>query len=231
MKAKTLNGRLLCVSGAAYSIICNGHAPSYAPDNIYDAGAGFVQAPSVVVRGTSQTDACLIGDIDDGVVVAFRGTLPFDIHQVPTLFDWLQNFDAQPIAASEFFPGCVHSGFFSAFTNLRQSLVNELNSRSGKISAAKPLLITGHSKGGALAALLGWHATDSLGIPVKVVTFAAARSGDAAFATAYDAKRIDHVRYEYGNDISTPAAVPRRLYRSSRVHPAHRFTVPELATA
>ena len=64
MKAKTLNGRLLCVSGAAYSIICNGPAPSYAPDNIYDAGAGFVQAPSVVVRGTSQTDACLIGDSD-----------------------------------------------------------------------------------------------------------------------------------------------------------------------
>ncbi len=201
MKAKTLDGRLLCVSGAAYSIICNGPAPRYDPNNVYDAGAGFVRPPSPVVRGENDVDACLVGEIDDGVVVAFRGTLPFDIHQVPTLLDWLQDLDAQPIAAPEFFPGCVHSGFFSAFTNLRQSLVNELNSLAGKISVAKPLLITGHSKGGALAALMGWHAADSLGIPAKVVTFAGARSGDAAFATAYDAKGIVHVRYEYGDDI------------------------------
>ena len=37
--------------------------------------------------------------------------------------------------------------------------------------------------------------------PVKVVTFAAAKPGDAAFRAAYEAAGIDHTRYEYNIDI------------------------------
>jgi hypothetical protein len=71
--------------------------------------------------------------------------------------------------------------------------------RIGKL-ANTPVLVTGHSKGGALAALAAWKLQVGNQMPVKVVTFAAPKTGDVAFATAYIA-RIDHTRYEYDNDI------------------------------
>ncbi len=199
MPSTTLDGRLLCVSGAAYSI--DGDEPTLTldPQNLYHAGAEFVRPPSVLVRGTSEIDACLIGEIPDGVFVAFRGTLPFDIHQVPTLLDWLNDFDAKPVAATELFPGCVHSGFYSALTNLRQGVVDEVQRQQG--GSQKPVLVTGHSKGGALAALMAFHLAAGHSLPVKVITFAAARPGNAEFADAYEARSIDHTRYEYNNDI------------------------------
>lgn len=199
MAAKTIEGRLLSASGAAYSIACDQATLPLDPQNIYHVGAGFVRPPSIIVRGTSDIDACLVGEIPDGIVVAFRGTLPFDFHQVPTLRDWLNDFDSRPVSAPEFFPGCVHSWFFSAFTNLRRVVVDELKRQRG--DTQKPLLITGHSKGGALAALMAFHLAATQGIPVKVITFAAARPGEADFADAYQAQAIDHTRYEYNNDI------------------------------
>src|SRR5262249_57077105 len=77
MPAPTLDGRLLCASGAAYAI--TGDEPTLAPDpdNVYLAGAGFVRPPKVLVGGQREIDACLVGEIADGVVIAFRGTLPF----------------------------------------------------------------------------------------------------------------------------------------------------------
>src|SRR5438874_7107884 len=111
MPAPTLDGRLLCASGAAYAI--TGEEKTLAPDpeNVYLAGAGFVRPPTVLVAGPREIDACLVGEIADGLVVAFRGTLPLDIHKIPTLRDWLSDFQADPIAVADY-PGSVHEGFF-----------------------------------------------------------------------------------------------------------------------
>src|SRR4051812_43127195 len=117
MTALKLDGRLLCASGAAYSISAD--EPTLAPDptNVYMSGAGFIRPPSVIVGGLRDIDGCLVGEIPDGVVVAFRGTLRFDIHQAPTLFDWLSDFDAELISVPGL-PGQVHIGFASALTVL-----------------------------------------------------------------------------------------------------------------
>jgi hypothetical protein len=198
MPAPTLEGRLLCAAGAAYAITADEPTVAPDPENVYLAGAGFVRPPSALVGGPREIDACLVGEIADGVVVAFRGTLPLDIHRAPTLFDWLNDFNADPVKADGF-PGHVHSGFLLALIALAPRLTVELARQRVGPLAAKPLLVTGHSKGGAVAALAAWQ-LQAGGIPVKVVTFAGAKAGDADFRTAYDAK-VDHTRYEYNNDI------------------------------
>src|SRR5262249_29417575 len=105
----------------------------------------------------------------------------------------------EPMSADGF-PGSVHSGFFSALTALLPRVVQAVNQQRVGPAADKPLLITGHSKGGAVAALMAWQMQALAHLPVKVVTFAAAKPGEAVFAAAYNSQ-IDHTRYEYGNDI------------------------------
>lgn len=197
MPAPTLEGRLLCASGASYAI--TGSEPTLAPDpkNVYIAGAGFVRPPTVLRGGPLEVDACLVGEIPDGPVIAFRGTLPLDLHSIPTLRDWLGDFQADPMAVAGF-PGFVHSGFFAALSVVAPAITAELAKMD---LAGRRVLITGHSKGGAVAALAAWSLQAVNGIPVKVVTFAGAKPGDAAFRAAYEAKGIDHERYEYNNDI------------------------------
>jgi Lipase (class 3) len=201
MPAPTLDGRLLCASGAAYAI--TGDMKTLAPDpqDVYIAGAGFVGDPAVFTAGPLAIDGCLVGEIEDGLVLAFRGTLPFNLDDCPTVRDWVGDFQAEPIAVSGF-PGAVHAGFSAAFSALWPSITAELQKRQAAAPANRPLLITGHSKGGAMAALAAWTLKAVAGTPpLKVVTFAAAKPGDADFRTAYTAAGIDHTRYEYNIDI------------------------------
>ena len=200
MPAPTLEGRLLCASGAAYSITDD--QPTLAPDptNMYLEGAGFVRPPSIVNGGFLDINACLIGEIEDGFVVAFRGTLPFNIHQLVSIRDWITDFEAAPIEVDGF-PGVVHEGFFGSLSDLLPGIESVLREQRIGSAADKPLLITGHSKGGAIAGLAAWRFQAIDGIPVKVVTFAAAKPAGAIFREAYSLAGIDHVRYEYNNDI------------------------------
>src|SRR5689334_12335482 len=102
--------------------------------------------------GLEETDACVVGRIVDGIVVAFRGTLPFDIHQIPTLVDWLGDFQADPVSL-EGFPGALHAGFARAFSTLWPLVTAELARQQAAAPAGLPVFVTGHSKGGAIAAL------------------------------------------------------------------------------
>ncbi len=167
---------------------------------MYLEGAGFVRPPSIVNGGFLDINACLIGEIEDGFVVAFRGTLPFNIHQLVSIRDWITDFEAAPIEVDGF-PGVVHEGFFGSLSDLLPGIESVLREQRIGSAADKPLLITGHSKGGAIAGLAAWRFQAIDGIPVKVVTFAAAKPAGAIFREAYSLAGIDHVRYEYNNDI------------------------------
>ncbi len=200
MPAPTLDGRLLCASGAAYAI--TGDAKTLAPDpkDVYINGAGFLQPPAVFSAGPLSIDGCLVGEIPDGLVLAFRGTMPLDFNDPPTVRDWVGDFQADPIAVNGF-PGAVHAGFSGALALLTPSITAELQKQQANAQPGRPLFITGHSKGGAMAALAAWSFHANAFEPVKVVTFAAAKPGDAAFRAAYEAAGINHTRYEYNIDI------------------------------
>jgi hypothetical protein len=198
MAAPTLDGRLLCACNCTYSITSDGLLDPD-PANIYYQGAGFLQPPATFVGGFEAIDACLAGTIPDGVVLAFRGTLPFDIQRHPTLVDWLNDFNANPIAAAGI-PGFVHPGFLGAVNALWDRALAEVTRQQAGAAAGQPLLITGHSKGGAMAPLAAWQYHSATQLPVKVVGFAAAKTGDRTFRDEYN-ETIDHTRYEYADDI------------------------------
>jgi hypothetical protein len=210
--APTLDGRLLCAAVTTYSIANGALDPAAAAP--YFAGAGWNGTPRVIVGGKEQINACLVGEAFDGVVLAFRGTLPPSLHDVASLIDWMHDFDAIPAAMSGL-PGTikVHTGFWNDLMTIWKDVVAAVQSLT---TAGKPLYITGHSKGGALASLSGLNLAGAFLCPKPITvtavhTFASPRTGDTAFATLYGSLVTDAVRWEYQDDI-VPHLPPAPLF-------------------
>ena len=192
--------QLLCACNCAYGVTAAGYAP-VAP---YHADAGFTGDPPVgFAAGAQAIDAVLVGSVAEGTVVAFRGTIPpgdgtFTGLQV--LLDWMQDFEAVLLSVPEA-PGLVHEGFWHSLHALWDPLLAEVKRRG------RPVFVTGHSKGGAMATLAAWRfAAEGLSVP-SVLTFGSPRAGNGDFAAAYDG-RLRQARFEFGDDI-IPHLPPR----------------------
>jgi hypothetical protein len=134
-------------------------------------------------------------------VVAFQGTItrnPIKISEwdAAAALDWMQNFRVELIGTQGLnfhVPGRVHQGFALQLDLIYTKVVAELSA-----GPATPIFVTGHSQGGAIAAI----ATKALvndGLPIEATyTFAAPRSGDVAFASSVT---TEVHRIEYGDDI------------------------------
>lgn len=194
----SLTGRLLCAARQSYQITGDGPVP--AAPNSDQIGYG---TPDGFAVGPARIDACLVGEADDGIIVAFRGTLPPDSpNHGQAVLDWASDLDALLVNDTGGLPGKVHQGFRDALGALWPKVEPAITQRSQN-SPAKPIYVTGHSKGGALAnlAALRLRAQFPASTAIIVGTFAAARPGDAAFAKAYDAAIPQSARYEYADDI------------------------------
>ncbi len=174
-------------------------------------------APPIVVRRVVEfwhrpIDLAMVGRVAEGVVVAFRGSLaPFGrgpLDELDVLLDWMN--DGLSLCRNDpAYGGRVHWGFAESMRRLwtdadGASGVARAIERQLAAGAARRLYFTGHSKGGALAnlaALRAAHVPEWRDVPIHVQTIAAARAGDAAFARAYAAERIDCVRYEAPLDL------------------------------
>jgi hypothetical protein len=200
----TLQAQLLCASNAAYGITGTG---KFAPQEPYYTAIGFVSPPVVLVAGDDDIDACLVGTTPQGVILAFRGTIPPNIHDQQSLLDWLSDLTDEPIVASGI-PGKVHQGFWEGLSALWEPMVDEIKKQMNATGKPLPLYITGHSKGGAMSSLAAYRLKVEEGIvPTGVYTYAAPHPGDTGFAQQYQQTILNHIRYEYGNDI-VPHLVP-----------------------
>jgi Lipase (class 3) len=162
---------------------------------------GAVHTP--IDQGTSHVSVLAI---DNTVLVAFRGTQP----NVP---DWIKNFKVHLVGftlpgIAALVPGQVHDGFLKELQACWPALLACVRPL---ISGNRPLYITGHSQGAAIA-VLATAAFKAAAITVTATyTFAAPRPGDAKFG-AYLADQTIH-RVELGDDIvpHVPPTIPPKL--------------------
>lgn len=164
------------------------------------AAIGFRQPPEAYYADV--INAALVGVTESAVILAFRGTLTINTEDWKafwdSILDWLDDADAEHIPVP-YATGLVHQGFADSLETLWQQLVPSVR----KLAATGlPILVTGHSKGGALATLASlrlWH--DEKIMPAGIYTFGAPRAGDTAFANAYNTAIAPHWRFEITNDI------------------------------
>lgn len=101
--------------------------------------------------------------------------------------EWEKDFEygwADQDGANRTFPGNVHSGFYSIYTQLGEPIREEVaRQRPARITVA------GHSLGGSVAALLGYSlAARYPNVPIDLVTFGTPAVGDAKFMASFNSK-------------------------------------------
>lgn len=207
--AKTIECRMLCASGCAYEIDTKG---VYTPLSPYSEGVGWISgAPlypifggSTPYNGHNDINACLVGvNNDDGIIIAFRGTLPPVPVTVAGLADWYQDIFLSKPESENKIPGKVHHGFWDAI----ETLWTEINEKVTKLQGLYPgrkLYLTGHSKGGPMATIsaarIHFDQPDSLQ-PTAVYTYASPHPGDTDFVANFPLTAIPVTRYENHLDI------------------------------
>lgn len=196
--ALTLVGRLLCAAQQTYEIVSSGVAPPSPPSPAPPPSSlvGWVTDVQAQVSGAYQIDAVMVGETASEIIVAFRGTEPFDSpDKERMILDWLDDLliDQVPAPAG---PGKVHQGFNDAVSDLWDWTLAQVKTHT----SGKPLYVTGHSKGGAMANIAATRFV-AAGLKPYVCTFEAARCGDPDFATGYAQQVLNAVRYEYQDDV------------------------------
>ena len=203
----TLDCRLMCAAGTAYGIAANTGA--FTPIEPHYSAVGFKDKPTVVAGGPDKINAALVGVSDDGIIVAFRGTLSFE-REKASIEDWVQDLMVMPKEV-EGLPGKVHSGFYQAVKSIHDPLITALLELRHD-NPGVPIFVTGHSKGAAVASLFailvqGGHS----GLPTPIVyAFASPKPGDRAFAEGYNAL-IKQTSYENYLDI-VPMLPPSKTF-------------------
>ncbi|MDA8744656.1 lipase family protein [Rubripirellula amarantea] len=149
-----------------------------------------------------------VGENDESFVIAFRGS------QTPSTLDgvkdWLltnaRNFLVIPEGriGTDFAAAGVgarfHRGFMQALDELWIPLYSRVDEAFGR--KERPVWVTGHSLGGALALLCAWRMHQQF-IPIhQVVTFGAPMIGNAAAAEAFAREFPDRIfRYVDAGDL------------------------------
>ncbi len=161
----------------------------------YTPPAGFL--PLLGFRASSGGQPEWFGYVarsDDSVLVVFRGTV--------TQHDW--------VADAEFFQvdypyygGALktHSGFTRTYSTCRDEIMKTVLDQSDTLS----LIVTGHSLGASLATLFAMDADQATSFRKTVMyTFGGPRTGDRAFARAFDKQDRTAVRV-----VNIHDAIPR----------------------
>src|SRR5215472_10246360 len=125
-----LNWILLNACGAAYNVAPN--TCTFKPDQTYCPNVPYAQNPGVACGGNKDIDVVTVGQANfaagqNGIIVACRGTLPPALNDPASVYDWIQNFFAEPTSSARGpfkLPGEVHSVFFDATTAVADQVVS-----------------------------------------------------------------------------------------------------------
>jgi len=144
-------------------------------------------------------------------VLAFRGS--------GSAVDWVSDFIAQQ---STYRPvknvGLTHKGFTDIYMTARTQIIEIIN----QLPPDKPLFITGHSLGGALATLAAIDLTNNTAFTAPIVyTFAAPRVGDPKFASSYNTAVGTHWRFQ--NEFDIVPHLPPLVYQSPKTKQTYYY--------
>ncbi|MEL6440249.1 MAG: lipase family protein [Cyanobacteria bacterium J06621_8] len=197
-----------CAANMAYLAHCA--QAIYKPES--DCKDAIGEIDSEIVQGTNMrfvhsrttgTEGFIAGD-QKKIIIAFRGT--------SEIKDWLT--DAATIQKSfsaVLNIGKVHSGFFRSLNSVWSIIVEHLEELQ---TQDQPIWITGHSLGGALAALA--YATLRLQEPkyelAGAYTFGQPRIGNSTMCEAFDAD-AKHRFFRVVNNNDIVPRVPSKLIR------------------
>ena len=205
MSIFSLNCRLLCACEVAEEVL---PGKPFSPDPRYLNPIGYHNPPIIIKGGVDEIDVATLGTNDDGVILAFRGTLP-PAPNVPAILDWLQDLLAVTVEV-EGLPGRVHMGFYDAIQTIWKPLLAAV---TAQVTSGKVLIITGHSKGAAVATIAAYMLHNAGITAAKVIPFASPNPGDVDFAAGFQ-KIFSQTRYTNYMDIvpflpPTPALAKR----------------------
>lgn len=158
---------------------------------------GFTSLEKFVRGDLTRTTTGVYGLRNDAAILAFAGTDPGILQTVITDAEARRNNND------------IHEGFEEALevaTNDVQAAV-ELAAASGK-----PLFVTGHSLGGALAALAAKYCVSIGTTPCAIYTFGMPRVGGERFAQEYNFSALGAITYRlvHGDNI-VPRVPPSQL--------------------
>ncbi len=149
--------------------------------------------------GTKEIDACYVAETCDSIILAFRGTALGRDKQA--FVDWLNNFLAKPVKVDGI-PGELHKGFSNSVQRLWDAgFPKEVEKR---MATGKPLVVTGYSKGAALAPIAAAFLKERLNLDADrmiIRLFEPPRPGSARFAKYFNKTFRNALRYEYQDDI------------------------------
>ncbi|MFC4810619.1 lipase family protein [Paenibacillus sp. GCM10023250] len=148
---------------------------------------------------------------DRAVILAFRGT------RSPT--DWITDMIAQQVAFKLVGKSCMtHRGFTEVYLSARDAIFKLLD-QTGK---HKPLFVTGHSLGGALATLASADiAVNRKPASLITYTFGAPRVGDPSFVRRYNASVP--VSYRIQNEFDVVPHLPPLVYTSPKTDKTYYY--------
>lgn len=154
----------------------------------------------------------------NAIVIAFRGT------QGTSIQNWIEDLYWKQLDIE--YPGMedamVHHGFYSAYhnTTLRPGVLSAVKNAK-ELYGDIPIMVTGHSMGGAMAAFCGLDLIVNYGSRnVSVMTFGQPRIGNAAFASYYSKWVPNTIRVTHEHDI-VPHLPPYYHYFSQKTY--HHF--------
>lgn len=146
------------------------------------------------------------------VILAFRGT------SSPT--DWVTDMIAQQTIFKPLSKKSVmtHRGFTEVYMSARDQIFQLLD----QVPSDKPLFVTGHSLGGALATLASVDiAVNRKPNTIIAYTFGSPRTGDPAFVRAYNA--AVPISFRIQNEFDVVPHLPPLVYQSPKTDKSYYY--------
>lgn len=148
---------------------------------------------------------------DRASILAFRGS--------GSAVDWVSDFIAQQTAYRPVKNiGLTHKGFTDIYMSARNQIFDILK----QLPTDKPLFVTGHSLGGALATLASIDIASNSAFTAPIVyTFGAPRVGDPKFVRNYNSIVGTHWRFQ--NEFDIVPHLPTLVYQSPKTKQTYYY--------